>query len=400
MKLVQFGAGNIGRSFMGQLFVRAGWEVVFVDVNEAVVAALNGRRSYAVIIKREGQADERREVGPVRAVGGRNAAAVTEEIAGADLLATSVGKAAFPKILPVIAAGLAERERRFPGRPLDIVIAENARGADEVYRETLAAALGPSYPLEERVGLVETSIGKMVPIMRAEDLAVDPLQVFAEEYEELILDGQGFRGAVPAVAGLVPVDDIRAYVDRKLFVHNLGHAATAYFGYAADPSAVLIPDALALSGVEAAVRRAMGEAADALAAEYPAAYSRTDLAAHIDDLLFRFKNRALGDTVHRVGRDLYRKLGREDRLVGALLLCARRGLPFGGIAAAYRAALAFAAPDEKGLLFPEDERFRREALPRGLEAALRDVSGLNAADPTDAAVIAGVTAGMPATETR
>ena len=394
MKLLQFGAGNIGRSFMGALFSRAGWDVVFVDVNAAVVAALNQKRAYTVVIKREGKSDERRSVGPVRAVDGRNADAVAAEIADADLVSTSVGKAAFPKILPVIAAGLAEREKRFPGRPLDIIIAENARGADEFYWKTLAAALGPAYPLAERVGLVETSIGKMVPIMRAEDLAVDPLQVFAEEYEELILDGRGFRGAVPAVAGLKPVDDIRAYVDRKLFVHNLGHAATAYFGFAADPAAALIPDALALPGVEAAVRRAMGEAADALAAEYPAAFTRADLAAHVDDLLFRFKNRALGDTVHRVGRDLYRKLGREDRLVGAMLLCARRRLPFDGIAAAYRAALSFAAPDETGRLFPDDERFRREALPRGLAAVLREVSGLDGAAPADAAVIAAVAAGV------
>jgi mannitol-1-phosphate 5-dehydrogenase len=387
VKLVQFGAGNIGRSFLGQLFSRAGWEVVFVDVNPAVVSLLNERGSYSVVIKREGSADERRTVGPVRAVDGRDAAAVAAEVAGADLVATSVGKSAFPKVLPVIARGLAAREARSPGRPLDIVIAENARGADEFFAETLRRELGPDYPFDQRVGLVETSIGKMVPIMRAEDLADDPLQVFAEEYEELILDGRGFRGPVPAVAGLRPVDDIRAYVDRKLFVHNLGHAATAYLGYAADPSVVLIPDALALPGVEEAVRRAMGEAADALAAEYPGAYTRRELESHIEDLLFRFRNRALGDTVHRVGRDLYRKLDREDRIVGAMLLCARSGLPFSAIAAVYRAALGFAAPDESGALFPDDARFRAEVLPAGTAAALRSASHLDPADPVDGRVV-------------
>ncbi|OHE62954.1 MAG: mannitol-1-phosphate 5-dehydrogenase [Treponema sp. GWB1_62_6] len=390
MKIVQFGAGNIGRSFIGQLFSRALWEVVFVDVNAAVVALLNEKRSYTVIVKREGRADERRIVGPVRAVDGRDADAVAAEIADADLVSTSVGKAALPKILPVIARGLAGREKRTPGRPLDIVIAENARGADELFRSTLASELGPSYPLSALVGLVETSIGKMVPLMRAEDLADDPLQVFAEEFETLIMDGKAFRGPVPGVPGLHPVDDIRAYVDRKLFVHNLGHAAVAYLGYRADPSVVLLADALRLPRVAGGARAAMDEAADALAAEYPAAYSRAELAAHIEDLLFRFSNRALGDTVHRVGRDLYRKLDREDRLAGALLLLARRGLPSRAVAEVYRAALEFAAPDENGRLFPDDERFRRDELPKGTEAILRGVSMLDPAESADARAISAV----------
>ncbi|MDR2470817.1 MAG: mannitol-1-phosphate 5-dehydrogenase, partial [Treponema sp.] len=105
MKLVQFGAGNIGRSFIGQIFSRAGWDVVFVDVAEPLTALLNERRYYTVVIKREGAADEPRRIGPVRAVNGRDPAAVEAELAGADLAAVSVGKAALPGVLPLIAAG-------------------------------------------------------------------------------------------------------------------------------------------------------------------------------------------------------------------------------------------------------------------------------------------------------
>jgi mannitol-1-phosphate 5-dehydrogenase len=392
VKLVQFGAGNIGRSFIGQLFSRSGWDVVFIDVNPAVVTLLNEKRAYTVVVKREGRTDERRVVGPVRAVDGRDAAAVSAEIANADLVATSVGKAALPKIIGVVASGLKARGALTPGRPLDIVIAENARGADDLIRSALRKELGDEYPLEATVGLVETSIGKMVPIMREEDLAVDPLQVFAEEYEELIVDGRGFRGPLPAVGGLKTVNDIRAYVDRKLFVHNLGHATTAYLGFAAESGVWLIADALALPQVERGARAAMMEAAEALLREYPAAYSRVELSDHIDDLLGRFKNRALADTVHRVGRDLYRKLDRDDRLVGAMLLCARRGLPFPSIAAAYRAALGFSARDENGRLFGEDARFRAELLPKGIEEVLRSASHLDPQNPTDAVVIDAIRA--------
>jgi mannitol-1-phosphate 5-dehydrogenase len=391
MKLIQFGAGNIGRSFIGQVFSRAGWEVVFVDVDPKLTGLLNERGTYTVAIKREGQADEFRSIGPVRAVDGRDAAAVAAELADADMASTSVGKNALPKVLPVIARGLAERRRLHGDLPLDIIIAENDREAPELFRRVLSAELGPSYPLEKLAGIVETSIGKMVPIMKAADLAGDPLLLFAEEYENLIVDAKGFRASLPNIPALHPVNPIAAYVDRKLFVHNLGHAAAAYFGWIAAAAAggakpgLSLSEVLLLPGVEAAARKAMNQAADALVKEYPASYSREDLNLHIEDLIFRFKNKALGDTVHRVGRDLRRKLSREDRITGAMLLCAKHSLPFDAIAAVYRAALEFAAPGENGELFPADAEFRAGYADAGRNPAvfrtlLREVSGLSAGE--------------------
>ena len=411
MKLVQFGAGNIGRSFIGQVFSRAGWEVVFVDIDERLVKLLNEKQYYNVVIKREDQTDEVRSIGPVCAVDGRDAAAVAMEIAGADIVGTSVGKNALPKVIPVIAKGLAIRRKLetglngepTPGCALNIIIAENDRAAPALFRSVLAAEMGPDYPLNKLVGLIETSIGKMVPIMKAADLDADPLQLFAEEYETLIVDRRGFRGPLPDISALHPVDPIAAYVDRKLFIHNLGHAAAAYLGYAA----ITIPEALALPNVEKIAREAMNEAADALIMEYPqsqypGSYNRDDLSSHIEDLLFRFKNRALGDTIHRVGRDLQRKLAREDRITGAMLLCAKHGLPFGTIAKVYRAALDFAAPAEDSALFPADKEFKNKfclnsceqnagCAPKQIDRILREVSGLDDSNPEDALVIGEVT---------
>jgi mannitol-1-phosphate 5-dehydrogenase len=145
-----------------------------------------------------------------------------------------------------------------------------------------------------------------------------------------------------------------------------------------------------MEGVEKGARAAMMEGCAALAEAYPHAYSTRELEAHVEDLILRFRNTALGDTVHRVGRDLYRKLDREDRLAGAMRLCARQGKPFVAIAAAYHAAIEFAAPDENGKLFPDDERFRAEEKPKGLGHVLRNISHLDSLDPVDARVIAAL----------
>ena len=368
MKLLQFGAGNIGRSFIGQIFSRAAWDVVFIDVKQELIQMLNDRRYYTVVIKREGQADEVRRIGPVRAVDGRDIEAIAGEITGANLAAVSVGKNALPSVLPILARGLSLRSF-----PLDIIIAENDREAPALFRSVLFNELGPAYPLDTLVGLVETSIGKMVPIMKEADLAVDSLQLFAEEYETLIVDKIAFKNPLPAIPELFPVDPIAAYVDRKLFIHNLGHATAAYLGYtealtqknSQSLNTFTIPEALALPKVEKKVRRVMSQAADALVKEYPqlkypGVYNREDLQSHIEDLLYRFKNSALGDTVHRVGRDLKRKLSREDRIIGAMILCAKHGLPFGEIAQVYRCALEFAAPAENGKIFPADTEFHKK----------------------------------------
>jgi mannitol-1-phosphate 5-dehydrogenase len=406
LKLVQFGAGNIGRSFIGQIFSRAGWEIVFIDVDEKIVSLLNEKKQYTVAIKRQNREDELRKVGPVRAVNGKDTTAVAAELAGADIVSTSVGKNALGGILPLIARGLEKREAR---RPLDIIIAENARDAPHLFRTVLSKELGPAYSLNTMVGIVETSIGKMVPIMHSEDLAADPLLLFAEEYETLIVDKQGFRGPIPAIKALCPVEPIAAYVDRKLYIHNLGHAAAAYLGYRSlaqsgkDTRPCLqlrtasIPQVLALPGIEDEVRKTMNQSANALLQEYPGVFSRNDLSCHIEDLLSRFKNTALGDTVYRVGRDLRRKLGRDDRLTGAMLLCAKHALPFSAIAEVYRAALEFAAPGEDGGLFPPDARFKEEyaldATQAGQGAAsvvitiATEVSGLKPENKTDSLVL-------------
>jgi mannitol-1-phosphate 5-dehydrogenase len=382
-----FGAGSIGRSFIGKAFAMGGWKVTFVDVDPGLVEALNERGSYDVIVKREHRADEVVSVGDVCAIDGRDSEAVSRAVMHADCLACCVGKAALPQILPNLAKGLLGRQETKKG-PVDLILAENDREADATVRTGLASLLAPDFPLASSLGLVQTSIGKMVPIMRAEDLAVDRLRVFAEEYDSLIVDRHGFLNPLPDLPSLQPVENISAYVDRKLFVHNLGHAAAAWLGFSVDPSKKLVSEAIALPGVRECARLAMSQAADALAREYPAAFAHAELEAYIDDLLERFSNAALRDTVFRVGRDLPRKLHRSDRVLGAALLCEQHALPWGQIARAFMAALTFDARGEDGEAFPADAAFRRRLLAEGLPAMLEGVCRLDDRRQVDSRVLA------------
>jgi len=176
-KLVLFGAGKIGRSFIAQLFCRSGYETVFVDINKDIINELNRRRRYHVIVK--GEQDEAIEVFPVRGILLSDEEQIISEILTADLLAVSVGQAGLPAALPVIARALVTCYNLNPDRKLDIIIAENLRNAAEYFLEELPAFLPPRFPLRDVVGLVETSIGKMVPLIPEKDAQKDILQVYA-----------------------------------------------------------------------------------------------------------------------------------------------------------------------------------------------------------------------------
>ncbi len=377
MKFVQIGAGKIGRSFTAQLFSAAGYEVVFSEVNEAVLRALNERREYTVEIRdREPRAIVVRNV---RAVDGRDTEAVARELADCDVAATAVGPGYLRHVYPAIARGL-ELRAEASGAPLDVILAENLREAAAVVREAVREQLPPGFPIEERLGLVETSIGKMVPIMSPEEEARDPLLVYAEAYNTLICDARGFLCGVPPVPGLDAKQNIKAYVDRKSFIHNLGHALCAYFAHLEAPELAYTWQAVEHERIGAATRAGMWESARALIGAYPDEFDEANQGEHIDDLLSRFCNRALGDTIYRVGRDVQRKLGPEDRVIGALRFDAEHHVEAPVTTLCAAAGMLFRATDESGVMFDKDRAFAEEIYPLGIDRVLQTVCGLRPED--------------------
>jgi mannitol-1-phosphate 5-dehydrogenase len=354
-KLVLFGAGKIGRSFIGQLFAKGGYEVVFVDVFLPVIEELNRRGEYDVVIK--GNNESVIKVCNVRGVYAGNEDEVINEICTAGIVATAVGQNGLSGIFPLLAKGLIKRWKQNSELPLDIIIAENLRNAAPYFESELKKYLPANYPFSKMVGLVETSIGKMVPLMTQKDLQQDVLQVFAEEYNTLILDKKAFKNPIPEIEGLAPKENMKAWVDRKLFIHNLGHAAAAYLGFLHNPKFVYLWEALEISEVFSEVREIMQQSAAALIKKYPDEFTEESLQNHIDDLLVRFRNHALGDTLFRVGCDLPRKLGPDDRLVGAIKLAIEMNLPYNKILKALVCGCRFSGKDEDGKMLQADIEF-------------------------------------------
>ena len=225
--------------------------------------------------------------------------------------------------------------------------------------------------------MIETSIGKMVPIMLKKDMEADILQVFAEPYNNLILDKKAFKNSIPAIEGLSPKENMKAWVDRKLFIHNLGHATTAYIGYKYNPNFIFLYEALDVPVIKNKVRETMLQSAAILLKKYPDEFTLISLIEHTDDLIFRFQNRALGDTIYRVGCDLKRKLSAEDRLAGAIHLALELKMPYNKILDAFVDGCGFKATDESGNRLKDDVDFSEKYEKNGIEWVLTEIAGFD-----------------------
>ena len=338
MKAVMYGAGNIGRGFIGQLLSLSGYSVSFVDVNKTVISALNEKGEYPVDIL-YGDRSEEQIVKNVYGVDGNDINAVAEAIAEADVMATAVGVNVLKFIAAPIAAGLKKRWECEDKKPLNIIICENLIGADMYLKGLISENLNDEEKkkLDEKVGFVEASIGRMVPVQTPEMQNGNPLRVCVERYNKLPLDSAAVKGERPEIKNAVWFTPFQYYIERKLFIHNMGHAMTAYLGRLCGYE--YIWQAIENPYIELLVSKAMTQSALALSARH--GVKPAEVYDHVLDLLQRFRNRQLGDTVQRVGNDLKRKLAKNDRLVGALNMCREQGVSCDYIKIGIAAALSF-----------------------------------------------------------
>jgi mannitol-1-phosphate 5-dehydrogenase len=380
-KAVQFGAGNIGRGFLGQLFFQSGYEIVFIDVDQELVREINRCGSYTIRVVGDSSYDI--TVKGVRAVDGTDTAAVVRELATADIAATGVGVKALPSLAEPIARGLDARFQLPDSPPLDIIVCENMVNAAAFLKGEVREKLseGNRKALETRVGFVDASIGRMVPLMTEEQRAEDPLLVLVEEYCELPVDKAAFKGSIPQIHNLKPYDNFQGYVERKLYLHNTGHAITAYFGHLHEHT--FIWEAIGDDAVRDQVKAALDESKEALITRH--GLNRSDLEDHIEDLLRRFANVALADTVFRVARDPIRKLGKDDRLVGAARAALSAGIRPTHIALGIAVAIHYDEPHD-----PQSVALKELREKDGVEAVLQKVCALSPSDTLHDIVIRAI----------
>lgn len=366
MKAVHFGAGNIGRGFVGLLLHEGGYDVVFSDVSAELVDAINAASSYTVHEVGDGGVDV--EVTGFRALNSaEDPEAVVAEIATADVVTTAVGPNVLRFVAPLVNAGLALRDPALA--PLQVMACENAIRATDQLRAHMQEQAGSAWDgLAASAAFANTAVDRIVPGQPA-GMGVD---VVVEPFYEWAIERGPFDGSLPNVPGAHFVDDLAPFIERKLFTVNTGHAATAYYG--ARAGVERISDALARPEIAAAVSAALAETSAVLIAKHE--FAPEELARYRATILARFRNPGLPDTVWRVGRQPLRKLSRHERFIGPAAEAAERGLPTDALVATVGAALAFAAPED-----PEAVELQRLLRETDATALTAEITGLEPEHP-------------------
>lgn len=361
-KAVQFGAGNIGRGFIGALLSQAGYQVTFADVAEPVIDKINADKTYTVHVM-DVQCEDQTITG-IRGVNSTKPEAI-QAIAEAELVTTAVGLVILPRIAPAIAAAIEKRRADGMKEPMNIIACENAIRATSQLKEAVYGALseeGKAYA-DEYVGFPDCAVDRIVPPVKSENF----IDVVVESYYEWDVERSGFQGEIPEIPGMSLVDDLMAYIERKLFTLNTGHCITAYLGKLR--GLPTIDKAIADPDVFATVYAAMQESGAGLIKKH--GFDAEKHAAYIDKIIDRFKNPYLQDDVTRVGREPLRKLSPTDRLIKPLTTAAGYGLPVGHLITGVGAALQYDNPEDK-----QSVELQAKIAEKGVRAAAAEVTGL------------------------
>ncbi|SDX35198.1 mannitol-1-phosphate 5-dehydrogenase [Paenibacillus sp. PDC88] len=360
-KAIQFGAGNIGRGFIGALLSQADYHVVFADINEEMINELNNKKSYQIHIL---DLEQRQET--ITNVSGvlSNGPDIVNTIEEADIITTAVGPNVLKMIASTLAAGIEARRASGQGT-LNIIACENMVGATSHLKEqvyTHLSAEARAYA-DEHVGFANCSVDRIVPPYEGENI----LDVGVESFYEWIVEEPSLKGETPHIPGMKLTDNLLAYVQRKLFTLNTGHAITAYLGFLAGTDT--IEESINHEAIRPVVRQAMEESGEALIKKH--GFDKDEHYKYIDKIENRFKNPYIRDEVIRVGREPLRKLGANDRLVGPANMAIEYGLPHEGLLTGIAAAFHYDNPQD-----PQSLELQSLIKSKGIEAAITEVTGI------------------------
>lgn len=321
LKAVHFGAGNIGRGFIGEILSKNGFSIDFVDINETIINALNERNEYTIQF-----ADESQKETTVKNVDGfnnqTNPEAVIESLSKANIVTTAIGPNILPFIAELIAKGIQKRRKQSNTQMLDVIACENMIGGSQFLFSKVKEYLSDEDMeyVEQYIGFPNAAVDRIVPIQHHED----PLYVSVEPFSEWVVDETQSKNKELKLEDVEYMEDLEPYIERKLFSVNTGHATVAYTG--AYKGYETIDEAIADDTVLAKLRAVLGETGDLLINKW--GFDKDTHMAYINKIVSRFENKYISDSITRVARTPIRKLGFDERFIRPICELKERGLSY------------------------------------------------------------------------
>lgn len=368
MKAVHFGAGNIGRGFIGEILHKNGFDITFVDINETLIDALNDHESYE--IEYADDAHQRLTVSGFSGINnGKNPEAVSQAVAEADIVTTAIGPNILPYIAELIANGIKLRRENDDTRPMDIVACENMIGGTDFLNEKVSAYFDETdrVYVDQYIGFPNAAVDRIVPMQSHED----PLFVSVEPFSEWVIDQTNVKGTQIKLDGVLYVEDLLPYIERKLFSVNTGHATTAYtgkhFGYET------IDQALEDEKVLQQLKAVLAETGALLVEKW--GFDQEAHAAYANKIVGRFQNSHISDAITRVARTPIRKLGYDERFIRPIREAKERGLSYDALLATVAYIFEYNDAEDE-----QSQELQKMLAEQPLNQVIQTVTGLEDAD--------------------
>jgi mannitol-1-phosphate 5-dehydrogenase len=373
--VIIWGAGKIGRGFLAEVFSQPGYSLTFVDMVRPLIEQLSQADGYTIWkATNEGVSSKRIEAYDALHID--DGEAILQKMRGKNpIVSAAVQASMLDSLADMLAPYIRARASEVPDEAMDIVLSVNSMMPDQAF----FAALERTFAGEEnvldyvhsKVGLSVTVVMRIVPQAPKEYAEKDPLGVFTNGFPELVADKKGFKGPLPILPMLRLTDHIEAEEVRKIYTLNMVHATSAYLGL--PRRYTYVKEAAADPQLKPLLRQALNESAIGLSGEY--GFSKEDMAAWTDRMMGLIENPYMWDDLLRLGADSLRKLGPDDRLVGAAKLSLKHGGKPETIAKAIRMGFLYENADEG------TQRVRRVYQQKGLAGALQEISGLSSDEP-------------------
>ena len=366
--VVIWGAGRIGRGFIGDLFSETGSQLVFVDESQALIDQLVQQGSYTVVRAISESNILRDTVQNYRAYHVSQAAEVAQAISQTELVAVAV----FPKNFEAVAARLAQliwQRKAVNSASVNILLCTNLIHAGPIFQGYLYQGLDRDQKayFDTSVGVVESLVIRIAPNPPQEEIEKDALVVWTNGYAELPVERRAFKGEPPHQPFFRLVDNMRAEEIRKIYTYNMCHAVLSYHGY--QSGAKLLVDCLADPAIKDEAEGALWEVSQALQHEY--GFSPSEMDDWIKGVIEQTNNRTVGDTVVRSAADPLRKLHKDDRLIGPALLCLKNGITPTHLIKAIGAAFHYLNEDD-----PASVEMAKILEENGLKKSIHMICGL------------------------
>ena len=306
MLAVHFGAGNIGRGFIGQVLHASGYKICFMDVNQTIINDINELGKYCIEIV--GSEPRKIEINNIEAVNSNGEMSAISKIAQADIITTAVGPSVLKFIAPVIAKGILKRKMENK-KPLNIIACENMLNASSNLKDLVYDCLDKEIMVyaDANIGFPNAAVDRVVPIQHN----LEKLLVKTEAFFEWDIESGKIVGDRPKLEGAVYVNNLNAYIERKLFSVNGTHASIAYLG--ALHGKKTIYEATQDADIMQTVRKVTKEVSWLLIKKY--GFKADAFQKYIETVLARYSSPYISDEITRVGRAPIRKIGPSERLV-------------------------------------------------------------------------------------